>query len=167
MNQSMQEMQTTQPDDNNTTELCGFDGPVAIRTQEVFANLSAAHEELSSMIDESLSSMNDDLRSLILLTENVEKSLYNADIFFYIMIVVTCFLFLLIVAMLSGVWFSAKNISNCYSKCTTRAIIWPLFIFFLVLAWIFATAFLVAQLAGADFCVNPDKYVAQFLANNM
>lgn len=43
------------------------------------------------------------------------------------------------------------------------AILWPLFIFFLVLSWIFATVFLVASLAGADFCFSPDKYVEDVL----
>jgi enamine deaminase RidA (YjgF/YER057c/UK114 family) len=163
MNQIMQANQVQ----NSTTEICGFNGALSNKIQEIFTNLSAAHEQLSSMVDETLSDMSDDLRSLIVLTENVEKSLYNADIFFYIMIVVTCFLALLIVAMLIGVWFSAKNISNCFTKCITRAIIWPLFIFFLVLAWLFATVFLAVQLGGADFCVDPDMYVAQFLKNNM
>jgi len=110
--------------------------------------------------------MSDDLRGLVELTERLESSLYSADVFFYIMIAVTCFLAFLIVAMLIGVWFSAKNVSNFFTKCTARAIIWPLFIFFLVVSWIFSTLFLVVQLGGADFCMSPDKYVAQFLKNN-
>lgn len=71
----------------------------------------------------------EELRGLVELTESVESSLYSTDVFFYIMLAVTCFLAFLIVAVMIGVWFSAKNVSNCFTKCIARAIMWPLFIF--------------------------------------
>ena len=41
--------------------------------------------------------------------------------------------------------------------------LWPVFAFFLVLAWIFSLLFLVTSLAGSDFCVDPDQIVEDFL----
>jgi len=167
VNQGILETQAeAEAEDGSTAEICGFDGDGANKIREAFTNLSVAYNELSSMIDESLANMSDDLRGLVELTESVESSMYSTDVFFYIMLAVTCFLAFLIVAMMIGVWFSAKNVSNCLTKCIARAIMWPLFIFFLVLSWIFATVFLVAQLAGADFCIRPDDYVTEFLEQN-
>lgn len=65
--------------------------------------------------------------------------------------------------MLVGVFFAWKGISNCLTKFIQFALLWPLFIFFLILSWIFATLFLVFSLAGADFCVSPDQYVQAIL----
>jgi len=52
---------------------------------------------------------------------------------------------------------SINGVSNRCTKCATHGIIWPVFIFLLVLAWIFGTLFLVISLAGSDFCVHPGK----------
>mmetsp|Transcript_15291 Transcript_15291/g.23141 ORF Transcript_15291/g.23141 Transcript_15291/m.23141 type:complete len:184 (+) Transcript_15291:2304-2855(+) len=121
VNQGILETQA-EAEDGSTAEICGFDGDGANKIREAFTNLSAAYNELSSMIDESLANMSDDLRGLVELTESVESSLYSTDVFFYIMLAVTCFLVFLIVAMMIGVWFSAKNVSNCFTKCIARAI---------------------------------------------
>ena len=58
------------------------------------------------------------------------------------------------------------NISFCSSLAHAMlnqlyryAIIWPVFIFFLILFWIFALVFLVTSLSGSDFCVKPDQVV--------
>lgn len=161
MKQGMLETQALAADESLAGN-CGFGGD-GIQIRETLTNISAAYNELSSMIDDSLANMSDDLRTLVGLIENLESSLYVTDIFFYIMIAVTCFLVFLVVAMMIGVWFSAKNVSNCFTRCIARAILWSLFVFFLVLFWTFSAAFLIATLAGADFCISPDEYVAQFM----
>lgn len=38
------------------------------------------------------------------------------------------------------------------TKCITAAVIWPIFTLLLILSWILSTVFLIASLAGADFC---------------
>ena len=62
-------------------------------------------------------------------------------------------------SMLVVTYFSARGVSNCCTKFTTNAVLWPVFIFFLVLFWILALLFLVTSLAGADFCMQPDEIV--------
>ena len=48
-----------------------------------------------------------------------------------------------------------------------NAILWPIFIFFLIVFWIFALVFLVTSISGADFCVKPGKpaFVLFYLVN--
>lgn len=60
-----------------------------------------------------------------------------------------------IISVLAVTVLSMKGVSNRYTKCATHGIIWPVFIFLLVLAWILGTLFLVTSLTGSDFCVQP------------
>lgn len=52
---------------------------------------------------------------------------------------------------------TARSLSRRY------AILWPLFVFLLILFWIFALLFLVSALATSDFCVDPDKNMQSIL----
>ena len=45
------------------------------------------------------------------------------------------------------------------------AMLWPIFLFFLIVFLIFALLFLVASLSGADFCVSPDEIVQSYLTS--
>ena len=47
-------------------------------------------------------------------------------------------------------------------RCPTSQL-WPVFVFFLLFAWIFSLLFLVTSLAGSDFCYDPDRIVNGFL----
>jgi len=80
-----------------------------------------------------------------------------------ILVAISVIIIALVVCMLVGVFFAWKGVTNCVTKLLQYAIIWPLFVFFLVLSWIFATLFLTASLAGSDFCYDPDQYVQTLL----
>lgn len=146
--------------------ICGLDSELSVSIRNVYDELSTNVDEFKGMLEGSLASFGDDLRSLVSLTEEIDSSLDQADIFFYILIAISVIIIGLIAAMLVGVFFAWKGINNCFTIAIRYAIIWPLFIFVLILSWIFATLFLVASLAGADFCISPDQYVQSLLNRN-
>lgn len=157
---------TTQVQTENNGEICGLDSEISNQVRMVYVELTKNVDMLKEMVEGSLASFNHDLKNLITLTEKVDTGLDQADVFFYILITISVVLIGLIVAMLVGVFFAWKGVSNCFTKAMQYAIIWPLFIFFLVLSWIFATLFLTASLAGSDFCINPDKNVQAILGQS-
>jgi hypothetical protein len=118
------------------------------------------------MLNGTLQGFTNDLQSLISLTQSIDDSLDSADIIFYVLVSISIILIGIIVAMLTGAFFAYKKWENFFTKCIKNALLWPAFIFFLVLSWIFATLFLVFSLAGADFCVSPDEYVETVLNQN-
>lgn len=155
-------LKTTKEDTGG--RLCdGGAGPYAQEIQNGLAEFASEVEELSSMIDDNIGAFGNDLRELVTITEDVNDKLYSAEIFFGIAVAITVMINVLILAMLGQTYFSAKGVSNCCTKFITNAILWPVFSFFLVLAWIFATLFLVTSLAGSDFCVKPDVVVEGIL----
>ena len=146
--------------------ICGATTAVSDQIQIIYNDLQAQVDELTSMVQGTLASFGTDLEELIALTEEMESSLDSANIFFYILIAISVIIVSLIVVMITGVFFSAKGHSNCFTRFITNAVLWPVFIFFLILFWAFATLFLVASLAGADFCVQPDEYMQAVLNRN-
>lgn len=49
------------------------------------------------------------------------------------------------------------------AKCMRNAVILPLFFLFTILAWLFASLFLLAAISGSDVCVDPDKNMLTYL----
>mmetsp|Transcript_10148 Transcript_10148/g.21980 ORF Transcript_10148/g.21980 Transcript_10148/m.21980 type:complete len:571 (+) Transcript_10148:153-1865(+) len=147
-------------------QICGLDEEKTEQLRSLYDAFVTKFDQLSAAIDGSLMDFNHDLRSLVALTEEIDSGLDAADAFFYVLIALSIIIIGLIVAMLVGVFFAWKDISNCFTKCIQYAIIWPLFVFFLILSWIFALLFLIFSLAGADFCVSPDQHVENLLTRN-
>ncbi|KAL9178595.1 hypothetical protein ACHAXT_001933 [Thalassiosira profunda] len=150
----------------NEGSICGIDTETSEQIRKLYDTFAVNVDELTSMIEGTLADFRSDLISLVELTEDVDSSLDSADIIFYILIPVSVIIIVLVLAMLAGVVFASLGKSNCFTKCMQYAVIWPMFVFFLVLSWILATLFLVASLAGADFCVDPDGYVQAFFDAN-
>jgi hypothetical protein len=146
--------------------VCGADSQTSAQIKEIYDQLVTQVDELKVLIEDNLANFGDDLRQLIKITEDVDSSLDSADIFFYILIAISCCIIGIILAMLVGVFFSAKGVSNCFTRCITNVILWPTFTFLLVLSWVFATLFLTTSIAGADFCITPDVYVTALLNKN-
>lgn len=120
--------------------------------------------DLNTQAEEQIRLFNDDLRQLIEVTEEVEnKYVEPAAIFFGISIALSVIVNVLVLAMLVVVYFSSKGVENICTRVVTYALLWPIFIFFLVLFWVFALLFLVTSLAGSDFCVKPDAVVSSLL----
>lgn len=127
---------------------------LSTQIREAWALLVTSIQELKKLVEQNLGNFSDDLRRLIQLTEEIEDSLTSADIVFYILIAISIFITCFILIMLSEVVFASLNISNCFTRCITNAVIWPIFTLLLILAWISSTVFLISSLAGADFCVG-------------
>mmetsp|Transcript_11098 Transcript_11098/g.23091 ORF Transcript_11098/g.23091 Transcript_11098/m.23091 type:complete len:480 (+) Transcript_11098:181-1620(+) len=152
--------------ENTDQSICQPSSAIGDQIVIAYNNLRAQIGDVRSSLDGTLSSFGDDLEQLVSLTEDVNNSLDTANIFFFILIAITCVIIILIVIMVSGVFFAANGFSNCFTRCVTNAVLLPIFIFFLFLSWVFATLFLVASLAGADFCVQPDQFVQLVLDKN-
>jgi len=152
-----------QPQENEGEQICGLDSELTTQIRSLYNELNANVDQLKATLEENVGSISSDIQDVMNTLEDVEKYLEWSDIFFTVLIIITVVIITLIVAMLVGVVFAWQGVSNSFTKCIQYALIWPLFIFSLVLSWIFATLFLAAGLAGADFCVTPDKYVEDFL----
>lgn len=143
--------------------LCNGDGAIAENIKSHVKEIEAEVESVNSIIEENVGSLVKDLRQVITIADEVDKKLEAANIFFYITITISVIVIVLILAMLVMTYFSAKGVENCCTKLLTYGLLWPVFIFFLILFWIFALLFLVTSLAGSDFCVKPDQIVEGLL----
>lgn len=153
--------QQTQQDTRQ--DVCAGDSLVAAKIRSEVSDFSSELSKLGSTIDDTFGSVADDLQTVVNLLDGAEGQLSSADIFLYIAIAVISLLLVIILAMLVVTYFSARDISNGCTKLVTNAILWPVFVFFLLFAWIFSLLFLVTSLAGSDFCYDPDRIVNGFL----
>mmetsp|Transcript_32560 Transcript_32560/g.60154 ORF Transcript_32560/g.60154 Transcript_32560/m.60154 type:complete len:363 (+) Transcript_32560:105-1193(+) len=128
-----QEMKPTREVVQSSGQICGLDTELSTQVRNAYDAFTTNVDSLRSMLDDSLESFGNDLRSLMVLTEKIDSGLDSADIFFYILISISIIIIGLILAMLAGAFFAWKGVSNCFTKYIQYAIIWPLFIFFLVL----------------------------------
>jgi len=120
-------------------------------------------KQLRTMLDGRLDGLASDLNTLLLITDDIDRTLEVADIFLAILIAISLVFLVLVLVMLVGAYLAYRGISNRITTCVRRAMIWPVFVVMLTLSWIFATLFLSASLAGADFCIDPDAYVQVLL----
>jgi len=139
--------------------LCNGAGPIAkniqSRVKEIDAEITAVNSEVDRRVDMFVA----DLQQAQILLDDIDNQLQAANIIFYVTIAISAIVNVLILTMLIMTFFSAKGIETCCTKFLTYGLLWPLFIFFLVLFWMFTLLFLVASLVGADFCVKPDVLV--------
>ena len=154
------------PEETSNEQICALDEELSAQIREVYKEVSDSVKELRTMLEGSLEDFASDLNQLLVLTEDIDNSVESAYIFFAILIAISAVFLALVIAMIVGVFFAWKGLSNCFTKCIQYALIWPLFVLMLILSWVFAMLFLSASLAGADFCIDPDAYVQTFLNNN-
>lgn len=110
----------------NGGQICGLDTEVSNKIREGYDALNANVDQLKDMLSGSLEDFGHDLRMLVKLTEDVNNSLDSADIFFYCLIAISVIIISLIVAMLVGVFFACKGISNCFTKLIQVSCMFPL-----------------------------------------
>lgn len=159
-----EELEPTQQTVDEKGEICGLDTEVSTQIRNVYDEFVTSVDELTNMLDGTLDDFSSDLRRLISLTQSIDDSLDSADIVFYVLIAVSIVLICIILAMIASVILVWRGYGNCFTRCIRNAFIWPLFVFFLVMSWIFATLFLVLSLGGADFCISPDEHVQTVLS---
>ena len=144
--------------------LCNGDNPLARRVKEHLSDIKAEIKTVNSEFDAQIHMINDDLRDVIKITEDInDKYVEPAEIFFGISVGLSTIVDMVVICMLVVVFFAARGVENCFTKIVTHALLWPIFSFCLVLFWIFALLFLVTSLAGSDFCVKPDEIVEGLL----
>ena len=155
------------PEDVNATSggegVCIPNEEVSAQIRETYLSLQDSVKQLRTMLDGRLDGLASDLNTLLLLTEDIDRTLEVANIFLAILISISLVFLVLVLSMLVGVYFAYRGISNRITTCVRRAVIWPMFAAMLTLSWIFATLFLSASLAGADFCFDPDAHVQAYL----
>jgi len=144
-------------------DMCRGNGLVARRLTSVIDGFASDVDHLSVMIDETIAAFGGDLQEVVSIIDGVDDKIGSTDIYFYTAMFIIGLLDVIIVSMLVVTYFSARGISNCFTRFSTNVILWPVFSIFLVLAWIFTLVFLVTSLAGSDFCVEPDKILEDFL----
>jgi len=145
---------------------CQGSGQIANEIRGEAQQLVSDIQEMSSAVDMYLKSLSTDLMTVANMAKGLNNDLQTASGFFYALIAISILIVVLICIMLAVTVFSAKDISNCFTKCVTSALIWPVFTFLLVLSWICATLFLVFSLAGSDFCYRPDQIITAVLTQN-
>lgn len=143
--------------------LCQGQSQISNEIREAGKLLVSDINEMTLAVEESLKSFSTDLMTVANTARGMSNDLETASGFFYALVAISIVIDVLICIMLAVTVFSAKGISNCFTKCVTCALIWPIFVLLLALSWIFATVFLVFSLAGSDFCYTPDEIVLAFL----
>jgi hypothetical protein len=144
-----------QPQVDSGESLCRIDNDeISSQIRQAWSSLASGVSDLKGLVEDHLLTVSDDLRKLIEITEEVESQLDVANIVFYILLIISIFIICFIALMLVGVLFAAAGISNGFTCCITNAVIWPVFTVLLILAWILSLVFLIASLAGADFCMG-------------
>lgn len=147
-------------------ELCQGSSQVSNEIREAGQLLVLDINEMSLAVEEYLKSFSTDLMTVANTARKMSNDIETASGFFYALIAISIAIDLLIIVMLTVTVFSAKDISNCFTKCVTCALIWPIFVLLLSLSWIFATVFLVFSLAGSDFCIDPNEIALSLLYQN-
>ena len=74
---------------------------------------------MNKEIQENVMLFQNDLQEVIKITEDVDNSLNDVNIFFYITVSISIIIGLLILSMVVVTTFSAKGISNCCTKFST------------------------------------------------
>jgi len=147
-------------------QFCVGDSPIAQHVRSVASDIESQVNELGSFVSSSVQGFEDDLQDVVNIMDEVNDQLSKANGFLYATVAVSIVIFTLIISVLAVTVLSMKGVSNRYTKCATHGIIWPVFIFLLVLAWILGTLFLVTSLTGSDFCVQPDFNILSWLRRN-
>jgi flagellar biosynthesis protein FliQ len=143
--------------------ICEKAEDVSSQVRDTIGTLIGQIKDLRVQLDGTLDGVSNDLQTVHDMTEDVTGYLELSNIFFIVLISITVVLSALVVAMIVSVFLAWKGIQNCFTKCIQYAIIWPVFILLLILSWIFAMLFLATSVAGADFCMDPDKHVQALL----
>mmetsp|Transcript_4722 Transcript_4722/g.13265 ORF Transcript_4722/g.13265 Transcript_4722/m.13265 type:complete len:367 (-) Transcript_4722:318-1418(-) len=97
---------------------------------------------------------------------SVNSSLDAAYPFLYGSVAASAVLILIVIFMMTDavlLWGGRTSDESRIVRCATNAVVLPAFVFFMLLAWLLATLFLLAALGGADFCVTPESNAVSFL----
>uniref|UniRef100_A0A7S4JLT1 Uncharacterized protein n=1 Tax=Odontella aurita TaxID=265563 RepID=A0A7S4JLT1_9STRA len=121
-------------------------------------DVRSALNELSKGIEAMAGGIRDDLVDVQNSVNSMNEGLDNAYPFLYAAIGISIVLIIITLLLMISVVLAWKRqkVRNCFVRCMKNAVVLPIFILFMILAWLFATLFMFAAIGGADFCVDPD-----------
>jgi len=133
--------------------------------QEQVSTIGASLGGLGDMLGNEFENLQDDLEQMMTDVDQASSSLDKTYPFLWAgagavgaQIIITLCLMAEVVAASRG-----RKMKHGCAKCMRNIIILPLFFLFTVLAWLFASLFLLAAISGSDFCINPDKNIQTYL----
>jgi len=100
-------------------QFCEGDEAIAQQINGYVDEFKKQASEMNKEIQENVMLFQNDLQQVIKITEDVDNSLNDVNIFFYITVSISIIIGLLIVGMIIVSIFSAKGISNCCTKFST------------------------------------------------
>ena len=100
-------------------QLCEGNGAIAQQINGYVDEFKKQASEMNKEIQENVMLFQNDLQEVIKITEDVDNSLNDVNIFFYITVSISIIIGLLILSMIVVTAFSAKGISNCCTKFST------------------------------------------------
>lgn len=110
-------------------------------------------------LESTASGMGDDLAAVQTSVNSVNTALDDAYPFLYAALGVAVIVIIITICLMVSVVMAWKRrkARNCFVRCMKNGIILPIFIIFMLLAWLFATLFLFIAIGGSDYCVTPDQ----------
>lgn len=155
---------------DESSEFCDLNAtefPAAAEVQTAINDLATASKALTTGFIDSAVNLAEDLRAARELTHEVNTSLDRVKPFFYIAVAFSAVLDVIILSLMLSValqWAGKKpRCCQCLMRCVRNVFIIPILFIFMFLAWLFCSVFVIAAVAGADFCMKPDVYVLSFL----
>ena len=151
---------------DESSEFCP-DSPAVAEIQAAINDLATASKALTTGFIDTAVNLAEDLRAARELTYEVNTSLDKVKPFFYIAVAFSAVLDVIILSLMLSValqWAGKKPRGcQCLLRCVRNVFIIPILFIFMFLAWLFCSVFVIAAVAGADFCMRPDDYVLSFL----
>eukprot|EP00562_Extubocellulus_spinifer_P035427 CAMPEP_0178700600 /NCGR_PEP_ID=MMETSP0699-20121125/11770_1 /TAXON_ID=265572 /ORGANISM="Extubocellulus spinifer, Strain CCMP396" /LENGTH=606 /DNA_ID=CAMNT_0020346965 /DNA_START=159 /DNA_END=1979 /DNA_ORIENTATION=- len=145
------------------------DGSIEAQVQAALNDAAQRAEKVTAGLIEAAYSMADDLRAAYALASDVDSSLDYIKPYFYVAIVFVVILDAIILTLMLSTGFAWSNrdsgsicCKRCF-RCTRNIFAVPILIIFMFLSWLGCSIFVVAAVAGADFCVHPDGHVLTWL----
>jgi len=148
-------------------DLNATDSSVVAEVQGVINKLAAASKALTTGFIDSASKLAEDLRAARELSSEVNTNLDKIKPYAYIAIAFSAVLDLIILSLMWSaalLWADKEpRCCRCLMRCVRNVFIIPILFIFMFLAWLFCSVFVIAAVAGADFCIAPDQHVLSFL----
>jgi hypothetical protein len=153
-----------------SNELCDLNATASsavAEAQGILNDLAAASKTLTAEFIGSATALAEDLRAAREIASEVNTNVDKIKPYAYVAIVFSAVLDLIILSLMWSValqWAGKKpRCCLCLFRCVRNVLVIPVLFIFMFLAWLFCSAFAIAAVAGADFCISPDQHILSFL----
>mmetsp|Transcript_36912 Transcript_36912/g.80814 ORF Transcript_36912/g.80814 Transcript_36912/m.80814 type:complete len:599 (+) Transcript_36912:293-2089(+) len=142
------------------------DGSIEAQVQAALNDAAQRAEKVTAGLIEAAYSMADDLRAAYALASDVDSSLDYIKPYFYVAVVFAAALDIVILSLMVStgmVWAGKDERCKCCLRCIRNVFVIPILLIFMFLSWLVCSIFVVAAVAGADFCIYPDENILTWL----